>query len=147
MTTEGQLSSLVTDRVDTLVADAATQGTLYHLVVRINAGTPIGSGYDISERGTARYVAAAQDESSATILVPLGELDYFSVQRVTDTADGLMVGTYRSVTFDLSAVSFCDSSIGSFFDWVEELGGEIEVTVITSPAIEHVLGLLAGDAQ
>lgn len=147
MTTEGQLSSRATEGADTLVADPATQGTLYHLVVRISAGTPIGSGDDISERGTARHVAAAKDESSATILVPLGELDYFSVQRVTDAADGLMVGTYRSVTFDLSAVSFCDSSIGSFFDWVDGLGGEISVTVITSPAIEHVLGLLAGDAQ
>lgn len=147
MTTDGQLSASMSECLDTLVAAPPTQGTLYHLVVRIAAGTPIGSGDDISAGDPPRHVAAAKDESSATILVPLGELDYFSVKRVTDTAARLMVGTHRSVTFDLSAVSFCDSSIGSFFDWVDGLGGEIDMTVITSPAIEHVLGLLAGDAR
>lgn len=138
MTTEDQLSAPPSGFAHTLLADSPTHGIRYHLVVRIAEVTPLGSD---------EVIAAAGDESVVMIPVPLGELDWFSVEHLIDTAAAHMAGTYRSVTFDLSAVSFCDSSILAFFDWVHGFGGQFEVKVITSPGIERVLGLLAGKAQ
>ncbi len=78
------------------------------------------------------------------VLVPLGDLDYFSVRHFVDAAAARMVGTHPrdSVTVDLSAVPFCDSSVGSLLDWIDGLPDELDVTVVTGPAVDRVLGLL-----
>ena len=132
LTTERQLSAF------------PIQGGGDDLVVQIAEVLPIGSAGVtlISATDTPRRVAAPDDPIS-TILVPLGELDYFSVRQLTDAAAAHMVGTYRSVTLDLSAVSFCDSSIGSLLNWVGGLSDKLEVTVVTGPAVERVLDLLS----
>lgn len=85
-------------------------------------------------------------DSISTVLVPLGDFDYFSVRHFTDTAAAhMLVGTHRSVTLDLSAVPFCDSSIYSLFDWMADLPDELTVRVVTGPVIERVLGLVTAD--
>lgn len=85
-------------------------------------------------------------ESTSTILVPLGDLDYFSVRRFVDAAAPHVVGAHQhdSVTIDLSAVPFCDSSVGSIMDWVDGLPDGLDVTVVTGPAVDRVLGLVTG---
>ena len=141
--TERRLSTPLSEFARTLLTDFPIQGILDDLVVRIAEVLPIGSAGVtlISSTDTPRHVAAS-DDSISTVLVPLGELDYFSVRQLTDAAAAHMVGTHRSVTFDLSAVSFCDSSIGSLLNWVGGRSDELDVTVITGSAVERVLGLL-----
>lgn len=84
-------------------------------------------------------------ETISTVLVPLGDLDYFSARRFTDAAAAHMAGAHPhdSVTVDLSAVPFCDSAVASLMDWVDGLADELDVDVVTGPAVERVLGLLA----
>lgn len=87
---------------------------------------------------------SSTSDSISTVLVPLGDLDYFGVQHFVDAASAHMDEMHRldSVTVDLSAVAFCDSSIGSLMDWVDGLPDECGVTVVTGSAVDRVLDLL-----
>lgn len=89
-------------------------------------------------------INSSTSESTSTVLVPLGDLDYFSVRHFTDAAAAHMVGAHShdSVTVDLSAVPFCDSSVGSLLDWVDGLPDGLDVTVVTGPAVDRVLDLI-----
>lgn len=81
--------------------------------------------------------------ATSTILVPLGDLDYFGVRHFLDVAAAHVVGAHAqdSVTVDLSAVPFCDSSVGSLMDWVDGLPDALDVVVVTGPAVDRVLEL------
>lgn len=87
---------------------------------------------------------SSTSQSTSTILVPLGDLDYFSVRHLTDAAAAHMIGArpHDSVIVDLSAVPFSDSSVGSLLDWVDGLPDGLDVTVVTGPAVERVLDLI-----
>lgn len=89
---------------------------------------------------------SSTSESTSTILVPMGDLDYFTVRRFVDAAAPHVVGAHPhdSVTVDLSAVPFCDSSVGAIMDWVDGLPDGVQVTVVTGPAVDRVLGLFPG---
>ena len=64
------------------------------------------------------------------------------MQHFTQSAGLHLVENHGPVTFDLTAVPFCDSSIYSLLDRVAGLPDELAAAVVTGPAIERVLGLL-----
>lgn len=85
-----------------------------------------------------------KSEVHSVILVPMGDLDYFSVQRLLDAAGTHLIGTHHpdSVTVDLSAVSFCDSSVFTLMDWVHGLADVSGITLVTGHAVDRVLDLV-----
>lgn len=74
------------------------------------------------------------------VLVPIGDLDYFAVRRIIDSLQSRELGS--SITLDLSALSFCDSSVAMLLDWADGIGPDHDVRVVSGPSAESVLSLL-----
>lgn len=87
------------------------------------------------------FDARADRRSTSLVFVPLGDLDYFAAQRILDTLRSRELKS--SVTLDLSALSFCDSSVALLLDWATEIGLHRDVRVVSGPAADAVLSLMS----
>lgn len=103
-----------------------------------------GHGWGARISGLEAMSSHPKSEPHSVVLVPMGDLDYFSVRRFLDAAGTHLIGTPSpdSVTVDLSTVSFCDSSVVAVMDWVDGLVDVPGIKVVTGRAVDRVLDLL-----
>ena len=76
------------------------------------------------------------------VLVPVGEMDHFAAERLVDVATSRIDADLGRLVIDLSALSFCDSSVGRIVEWASEVNGDLAVAVVLGDAVERMLELL-----